>query len=381
MIYLDNSATTQVVKEAADRAHWAMTEEYYNPSGAYNAAARTEKLVETARATIAQTIGAQPNELVFTSGATESNNMAIFGALKSVRGHKRVITTAIEHPSVYEVVRYLSADPDVETVFLPCDSQGFVRMEALNDALTEDTVLVSCMQVNNEVGSIQNLDALISLTRSLAPKALIHCDGVQGYEKLDTPFPKVDLYSASGHKFHAPKGVGFLYIRNGIRFGGGQIGGGQERGVRSGTLNVPGILAMETAVQVYEANKQAWHLQLKKVKHRLYEDLMNISEVYLNGPEVDVGAPHILNLSFMGVRGEVLLHALAQKDILVATGSACSSHKAGNNRILNAMEIRGARQEGAIRFSFSPFNTVEEMDAAAKAIKEQVQMLRHFKRR
>lgn len=381
MIYLDNSATTKVLPQAADAAYQAMTDGFFNPAAAYALGSRTEKRVEEARAALARPLGVRREQLIFTSGGTESNNTAIFGSLKGWRGPKRIITTAVEHPSVYEAVLSLENSPDTEVVILPVDGQGYPDLSALSAALTEDTALVSMMHVNNELGTVTDVNAAARLIRALAPRAVFHVDGVQAYLKVDSRGLDMDFYSVSAHKFHAPKGVGFLYHRSGARFGGGQIGGGQEGNLRSGTLNVPGILGMAAAEQVYEQNLTAWRQNMRACKQRLYTNLMSIPDVLLNGPSPDLAAPHILNLSFLGVRGEVLLHALEQFDICVSTGSACAAHKAGKNRILTAAGITGQRQEGAIRFSLCPFNTEEEMDTVSEAIVEQVKFLRRYRRR
>ena len=381
MIYLDNSATTRTLPECAQAAMQAMTEDFYNPAAAYAYGARTEKRVNEARAMIARPLRAKREEIIFTSGGTESNNAAVFGTLRIWYGKKRVITTAVEHPSVYEAVQSLKQSGDVEIVILPVNEQGYPDMVALRDALTEDTALVSMMHVNNELGTVTDLAAASRLIRRYAPRAIFHADGVQAYLKVDTDNLGVDLYSISAHKFHAPKGVGALYKRSGVRFGGGQIGGGQENNLRSGTVNVPGILGMEKAVALYEQNLTAWRQNMRLCKQRLYEDLTSLPDVVLNGPALDQAAPHILNLSFMGVRSEVLLHALEQFDVCVSTGSACAARKAGKNRILTAAGILGPRQEGAIRFSLCPFNTLEEMDRAAQIVSEQVAFLRKYRRR
>ena len=381
MIYLDNSATTRTLPEAAEAAMAAMTGDFFNPAAAYAYGARTEKRVNEARTVIARPLKAKREEIIFTSGGTESNNAAIFGSLKGWRGPKRVITTAVEHPSVFEAVQSLQQSGDVDIVILPVNEQGYPDMNALRDALSEDTALVSMMHVNNELGTVTDLASVARLIRRFAPRAIFHADGVQAYMKVDTVNLGVDLYSISAHKFHAPKGVGALYKRTGVRFAGGQIGGGQENNLRSGTLNVPGILGMERAVMIYEQNLSAWRQSMRACKRRLYENLMTIPDVVLNGPSLDEAAPHILNLSFLGVRGEVLLHALEQFDVCVSTGSACAARKAGKNRILTAAGIIGPRQEGAIRFSLCPFNTLEEMDRAAQIVYEQVKFLRKYRRR
>ena len=238
MIYLDNSATTRTLPEAAQAAFQAMTEDFYNPAAAYAFGARTEKRVNEARTIMARPLRARREEIIFTSGGTESNNAAVFGSLKSWHGPKRVITTAVEHPSVFETVQSLQQSGDVDIVILPVNDQGYPDLAALRDALTENTALVSMMHVNNELGTVTDLFAASRLIRRYAPRAIFHADGVQAYLKVDTDNLGVDLYSISAHKFHAPKGVGALYKRTGVRFSGGQMGGGQENNLRSGTLNV-----------------------------------------------------------------------------------------------------------------------------------------------
>ncbi len=381
MIYFDNSATTRTLPEAAERAAAAMTQDYFNPAATYGAAFTVEKKVNEARAFAASLIGANPNELIYTSGGTESNNAAVFGTLRSVHGKKRIVTTAIEHPSVFETVAAAAKLFDAEIVYAPLCPDGTVNIDRLSDVLTPDTSMVSIMHVNNELGSVNDLDRIAMKVRALSPGAVLHSDGVQAFMKVDTRKLPVDLYSVSAHKLHAPKGVGFLYVRNGVKFAGGQIGGGQERNLRSGTTNVPGIVGFDTALRAYHANESAWHLQMFRVKQRLYANLSALPDVLLNGPAIEQGAPHILNLSFMGVRGEVLMHALEKYGVIVSTGSACSAKKMGKNRILNAIGVTGARQESAIRFSFSPFNTEEEADVAAGVIEEQLRVLRRYRRR
>lgn len=381
MIYFDNSATTQTLPEAAERACIAMTKEYYNPAAAYGAAFSVEKNVTEARSLAASLLGAAQNEIIYTSGGTESNNAAAFGALRCVHGKKTIVTTAIEHPSVYETVSAAVRMFDASVLYAPLRSDGTVDIDRLSEVLTPETSFVSIMHVNNELGSVNDLDRIAAKVRALSPNAVIHSDGVQAFMKTRMQRIPVDLYSVSAHKLHAPKGVGFLYARNGVRFQGGQIGGGQERNLRSGTLNVPGILGFDTALRAYRANEAAWHKQMLCVKTRLYRNLSALPDVLLNGPSVENGAPHILNLSFLGVRGEVLMHALERYGVLVSTGSACSAKKQGKNRILNAVGITGARQEGAIRFSFCPFNTEEEADTVADMIDGQLRVLRRYQRR
>ena len=239
MIYLDNSATTRTFPEAAEAAFQAMTEEFFNPAAAYAFGARTEKRVNEARMVVARPFRAKREEIIFTSGGTESNNAAVFGSIRGWRGPLRIITTAVEHPSVYETVQSLKQSGDVDIVILPVNEQGYPDLAALRDALTENTALVSMMHVNNELGTVTDLSAASRLIRRYAPGAVFHADGVQAYLKVDAENLGVDLYSVSAHKFHGPKGVGILYKRSGVRFAGGQIGGGQENNLRSGTTNVP----------------------------------------------------------------------------------------------------------------------------------------------
>lgn len=380
MIYLDNSATTRTLESAAQAAFRCMREDFFNPSSAYAPAARLEKRVNEARARLAATLGCRAEEIVYTSGGTESNNMAILGALRAMRGRGRIITSASEHPSVYELFRLLE-QRGYQTVYIGTDESGAASLAELAANLTPDTALVSLMHVNNETGAVTDIAAAASLIRSRAPQAVFHVDGVQAYGKLPFGCPPCDLYSVSGHKIHAPKGVGALYVRAGLRFAGGLVGGGQEQGRRSGTTNAPGILGLDAAVTAYAAHQQEWVAAMRACKMRLAERLLSLPDVYLNGPAPEDGAPHILNVSFPGVRGEVLLHALEQREIYVSTGSACSAHKKGNNRVLAAAGVRGARQEGALRLSLCPFNTLEEMDRAAEEIDRQAAFLRRYQRR
>ena len=380
MIYLDNSATTRPLEEAVAAARHCFEEEYYNPSSAYGPAVRVERSVNDARARLAQSLGVTPSEVIYTSGATESNNMALLATQSVRRTSGTLITTKIEHPSVFEVFRFME-NQGFSVSYLDVDESGAVRLDALDAALSQSTSLVSIMQVNNETGAINDIAQAYALIKSRAPQALFHVDGVQAFCKM--PFMKVpcDLYSISGHKFHGPKGIGALYIRQNTPFFGGFIGGGQERGFRSGTTNTPGILGMDAALTAYRNNQSEWVSVMRANKLRLAEYIKEIPDTALNGPRPENGAPHILNASFLGVRGEVLLHALEERGILVSTGSACSAHKKGKNRVLSAMGIQGPRQEGALRFSLSPFNTAEEMDQTAQALYETVAFLRRYRRR
>ena len=379
MIYLDNSATTRTLDAAAEAAAKYMRQDFFNPSAAYSPAVEAERAVNAARSRLASVIHAAPEEIIYTSGGTESNNTAIFGALKARRGTGRIIVGATEHPSVYSAIMTLKGPYNVTEARV--DSTGTQDVNSLMSALSNDVAFVSIMHVNNETGAINDIPSIYKAVKQRAPGALMHVDGVQGFLKVPFDARYCDMYSISGHKFHAPKGVGALYIKRGVRFAGGQIGGGQERNLRSGTTNTPGIMGMDAAIEYYQANLDEIRRKLMQMKLRLAKNLSFIRDAYINGPEPSLGAPHILNVSFLGVRGEVLLHALEEKGIYVSTGSACSAHKKGKNRILNAMGVVGDRQEGAIRFSICPFNTEDEMDITADVIEEQLAFLRRFKRR
>ena len=379
MIYLDNSATTRTLDAAAEAAAKYMRQDFFNPSAAYSPAVEAERAVNAARGRLASMIHAAPEEIIYTSGGTESNNTAIFGALKARRGTGRIIVGATEHPSVYSAIMTLKGPYNVTEARV--DSTGTQDVTSLMSALSNDVAFVSIMHVNNETGAINDIPSIYKAVKQRAPGAIMHVDGVQGFLKVPFDARYCDMYSISGHKFHAPKGVGALYIKRGVRFAGGQIGGGQERNLRSGTTNTPGIMGMDAAIEYYQANLDEIRRKLMQMKLRLAKNLSFIRDAYINGPEPSLGAPHILNVSFLGVRGEVLLHALEEKGIYVSTGSACSAHKKGKNRILNAMGVVGDRQEGAIRFSICPFNTEDEMDITADVIEEQLAFLRRFKRR
>lgn len=380
MIYLDNSATTRITDAAMQVVAQCMQNSFFNPSSAYKPAVEVERSVQLAKKHIADAIGCTTSEVYHTSGGTESNNMAIFGVYRTLKGKKRFITSKVEHSSVYEVFRLLEENGE-DVIYIGVDETGHIRLDELQNALNGNTALVSVMHVNNETGAVNDIAAINAMMQKYAPEALLHVDGVQAFCKL--PFGRVDcdMYSISGHKFHAPKGVGALYVRKGIRFAGGQIGGGQENGMRSGTLNSPGILGMDAALQEYRRHQNEYVRSMRECKVRLAKQLTDIPDVIINGVAPQEGAPHILNVSFLGVRGEVLLHALEQDKIYVSTGSACSANKKSKSRVLQSMGISGERLEGAIRFSFCPFNTLQEMDVAAAAVKKTVIQLRKYKRR
>ncbi len=382
MIYLDNSATTRVTESVARVAQKYMTDLFYNPASNYPPSVQIEKEMFQFRSEFGE-YGFGPNEVFFTSGGTESNNISVFGCVRKLRGKHRIITSKVEHPSVYNVFKYLQErnSGSLDVIFVGTDRSGCIDLDQLSSVLNEETALVSLMHVNNETGAVNDLSTVSVMMNKLAPGAVFHSDGVQAFCKFPSDKIPCDLYSISGHKLHAPKGIGILLMKKNTPNEGGQIGGGQESGFRSGTSNVPSILALREAIRIHHTNSEAFIGQMRKCKLRLYANLISMDDVFLNGPEADGGAPHILNLSFGGVRGEVLLNALASHKIYVSTGSACSSSQKSDNRILSAMGLDKSRRDSAIRFSLCPYTTEDEIDRASDVIRQEVAKLRKYRRR
>lgn len=378
--YLDNSATTRPFDEVVEAMARAMRESYFNPSSMYRPAIDVENAMKKLRRDILRALPGASGDIYFTSGGTEANNLALLGTAARARGKRRFLCSEIEHPSVLEPMRRI-ADMGHEVRFIPVDGEGYVRLDALRELLTPDVELVSCMHVNNEVGAIQPIAQIASLIAERAPQAKLHVDGVQAF--LREPFPGrfVDMYTLSGHKIHGPKGIGALYVKKGVHLEPRQIGGGQEDAMRSGTENTPGLMGLAEAISRYSA-LEAPHERLMMLKRRLYEGIMSVvPDAMLNGPAIDNAAAHILNISFPGVRGEVMLHALEGEGVLVSTGSACSSKKRHISPVLTAMGIDADRAEGAIRFSISPLTSEAEIDLAAAAAGRSYEMLKAFRRR
>lgn len=370
--YFDNSATTKPCQEAVDAAVDALTNRWGNPSSLHKPGDGANRLLTECRKTVAATLRAQPEEIVFTGCGTDSNNLAIFGSALALRRRgKRIVTTDIEHPSVEEPMKRLE-EFGFEVVRLPVDSAGTVSKADLTDAVTPKTILVSMMMVNNEVGSIQPVKAAAAAVRRAGAPALIHTDCVQAYGKMPLN-PKqlgVDLLSASGHKIHGPKGVGFLYVRKGVRLKPYLLGGGQERGLRSGTEampNIAGFAAAAAAVGDLSANRA--HVQA--LRDSLVEQVQGVGVVVNSAKEA---LPYVLNLSVPGIPSEVLRNFLSERGIYVSTGSACS--KGHRSRVLQEMGLSPERIDSAVRISFSRYNTQEEVDYTAAAIREAIATLR-----
>ena len=327
-------------------------------------------------------MGVLPSELYFTSGGTESNNLAIKGSAYSMkRKGMHIITTKVEHPSVINVCERLK-DQGFEVTYLDVDSDGVLKLEDLKSALTSKTILVSIMAVNNEVGSIQPIQEAAKIIKENS-NSLFHVDAVQAFGKIPlVPGLKdIDLLSISGHKIYGPKGIGVIFIREKTRISSLFDGGGQEKDIRPGTENVPGIAGLEVAAKEAFKNLDKWHDTMLGLKNCLKDGILEeIPDTVLNSPSFG-GAPHILNISFLGTKGEILLHALEEHGIYVSTGSACSSHKKEQSHVLLAMGKGPEEIQGAIRFSLSPFLTIEDIEYTIDVLKKEVKTIRKFVRR
>lgn len=380
--YFDNSATTRCYPEVAEIVVKTMTEDFGNPSAMHLKGVEAEKYVREAAQTLAKILKVNEKEIIFTSGGTESNNLALFGgADANKRSGNHIITTSVEHAAVGQPAERLE-QMGYEVTIVPVDHRGVVQLEALEKALRPDTILVSTMYVNNEVGAVMPVEEIAKLVHEKSPKALYHVDAIQAFGKYRI-YPKkagIDMLSVSSHKIHGPKGVGFLYINEKARIQPQILGGGQQAGMRSGTDNVSGIAGLGVAAKmVYtDFDKKIEHMY--QLKERLAEGFLKLPDVRLNGMEIREGAPQILSASFLGVRSEVLLHTLEEKGIYVSAGSACSSHKRKAAGTLSAMGMEAAQRESTLRFSFSEENTFEEVDYALEVIGQVLPMLRRYSR-
>ena len=376
--YLDNSATTRPCEAAVAAMERALREEWYNPSAVYKPSVEAFRSLRDARQRLLDAVGGAGCDAVFTSGGTESNNLAILGAVGRMRGRQVLAVSAVEHPSVREAFSLL-AEQGHDVRVIGVDAAGQLKWDELEAALDDGASLVSCMQVNNETGAV--LDAA-RLHDTVNGRALIHVDGVQGFLRVPFDMKLADLYTVSSHKLHGPKGVGALVVKKGVRLKPHHVGGGQESGLRSGTENTPGIAGMDAAIAelVHMGSDMPEKLMAKKL--RLVQAVREVvPDVIVNGPDPAAGAPHIVNLGFPGVRGEVMLHALEGDGVYVSTGSACSAKKMKVSGVLTAMGIRPQVAEWAVRFSLSPHTIEEEIDYAARRIGAQYDLLKRFQRR
>ena len=366
MIYLDNSATTKQYRQVTELMTEHMDTVFGNPSSLYQLGVDSEKSVRHARRQLEQALAMGDGRAYFTSGGTEADNMAVFGAAKALkRRGRRVITSAVEHPAVLECFKALEAD-GFDVVYIGVDKKCRLDMEQLEAAVNSDTILVSVMHVNNETGTIMPIQEISSILKKNAPEALLHCDAVQSFGKLPMPVC-ADLLSVSGHKIHGPKGSGAIFIRKGVNLPPLILGGGQEEGRRSGTQNVPAIAGLGLAAEMAAEDRSGRMAELAEIRNSLMEGLKTaLDDIVINSPEQTGEAAGeccsaLLNVSFMGTRGEVLLHTLEQDGIYVSTGSACSSNKKGRSHVLSAMGLSDKAIEGTLRFSLGRFNTMDEV--------------------
>ncbi|MBR6171704.1 MAG: cysteine desulfurase [Eubacterium sp.] len=376
--YFDNSATTRVYPEVAGKMAEIMVSDYGNPSSMHAVGLRAEHLIKDATAQIAGSLHALPEEIIFTSGGTESNNMAIIGtALAKRRQGMHIISTNIEHPSVSEPLAFLEKEGFTVTR-LPVNEKGIVTAEQVAEAIREDTILVSVMMVNNEIGSVFPVSEIEKAVHGKNPKIYFHTDAVQGYEKLRINLKEVkaDLLSVSGHKLHGPKGIGFLYVRKGTLLRPIIYGGGQQKGMRSGTENVASIAGLGMAVKRAEEEFEERTAHLVYLRDRLIRGMTALPGV----TDHSMGAPHIVSLSFTGVRSEVMLHSLEAEGIYVSAGSACSTNKKRESSVLTAIGLTQEERESTLRFSLCGENTEEEADYAIETVNRLLPMLRHYTR-
>ena len=382
-VYFDNAATTKIIPEVREIMLRTMDEDYGNPSSMHRKGVEAENYVRNARNSIAKQLKCEAKEIIFTSGGTESNNLALLGlALANKRAGNHIITTGIEHASVYNPVLYLQ-DLGFRVTFLKVDAHGKVDLEHLKESLCEDTILVSTMAVNNEIGAVEPIEEIAAIIKEYNAehnkKILYHVDAIQAYGKR-VIYPKrveIDAMSMSGHKIHGPKGSGALFVDSKAKIKPVLYGGGQEKGMRSGTENTAAIAGMGKATEIMYGRLEENAEKMQAVKDALIKGATKIEGVTDNSGE----SPHIASLSFRGVRSEVLLHALEDKGIYVSAGSACSSNHPAISGVLQAIGLEKDLLESTLRFSFCEYNTVEEAEYTVKVLEEILPLLRKFTRK
>lgn len=381
--YFDNSATTRCSQGAKDIMVSALVEDYGNPSSLHGKGMRGENYIRDARAKICRTLKAKESELIFTSGGTESNNLAILGgAMANRRSGNHLITTRIEHPAVSAPMKFLE-EQGFEVTYLDVDKDGCISLEELRDALTDETILVSIMYVNNEIGAVEPIGEAAKIIKQKSPGTLFHVDAIQAYGKYIIHPGKlgIDMMSVSGHKIHGPKGSGFLYVREKTKIKPLIYGGGQQKNMRSGTENVPGIAGLGQAAQEAYENFAEKQDHLYRLKEGFIQGLESQEWAHINGKSGEDSAPHIVSLSVDGVRSEVLLHALEDRHIYVSAGSACASNKPAVSATLTAIGVKREFLDSTVRISFCAQNTLEEVEYCIANLKELVPMLGKYTRR
>ena len=380
--YFDNSATTRVLDSVMDIVTRTMTVDYANPAAKHIKGMEAENYIRDARSIIAKTLKVADKEILFTSGGSESNNMALIGtAMANKRAGMHIISTNVEHASIYNTLGFLQ-EQGFEITYLPVDHNGHINLDQLREAVRPDTILVSVMYVNNEVGAVEPVAEISRVIKAKNPSTIFHVDAIQAYGKYEIRPKKegIDLLSVSGHKIHGPKGSGFLFVRDKVKVHPLILGGGQERGLRSGTENVPAIAGLgQAAMEIYQ-NFDAKIMQMYRLRDYFIAEVEKIDGVSVNGHKDHSNAPHIVSVSVSGVRSEVLLHALEDREIYVSAGSACSSNKPAVSRTLQSIGLKRELLESTVRFSFSVHTTKEEIDYALEAMAELVPMLAKYRR-
>jgi cysteine desulfurase len=380
--YFDNSATTRVYPEVVTAMNDIMLMQYGNPSSMHRKGMEAEMVLRSARQTVAKTLKTDDRNILFTSGGTESDNMALIGcATAAIRSGKHIITTRIEHPAILETCAYLE-EQGFEVTYLNVDKNGLIDLGELEDSIRSDTTVVSIMHTNNEIGAVEPVEEASRIIKAKNPNTLFHVDAVQGYGKFSINPKKagIDLMSVSGHKIHGPKGIGFLYIGNGVKIHPIIHGGGQQKNLRSGTENVPGIVGLAKASEIIYERLDRDRANMYAMKERLIEGLLSIDDIKINGLTGEDSAPHIVSASVGGVRSEVLLHALEDKDIYISAGSACASNKPAVSETLKAIGVEKRFLESTVRFSLCGDNSMDQIEYALDAIRGILPMLRRFTR-
>lgn len=382
-IYLDNSATTRCYPEVGELVYKAMCQDYGNPSSMHRKGIDAEHYVKDAKDIIAKILKVNAKEIFFTSGGTESDNLALIGAARAnCRGGNHLITSSVEHPAILNTMRYLEEEEGYRVTYLPVDAHGKICLDALKEALCEDTILVSIMYVNNEVGAVQPIEEAIKIVKEYNPKILFHSDAVQGYGKFHI-YPKrqgIDMLSVSGHKIHGPKGVGFLYINEKVKIKPILFGGEQQKNIRSGTENVPGIAGIGLASKMIYQDLDMKVALMRDLKQYFIDGISKIERTTVHGLTDETSAPHIISVGFAGIRSEVLLHTLEDKGIYVSSGSACSSNHPAISGVLRGIGASQEYLDATLRFSMSEFTTKEEIDYTLETLYNCVPVLRKFTR-
>lgn len=383
-VYLDNSATTRAYDCVRDLVGKVMCEDYGNPSSMHRKGIIAENYVKEAKQRFAKILKVQEKELFFTSGGTESDNLALIGTARAnKRSGNHIITSSVEHPAILNTLRYLEEEEGFRVTYLPVDREGRVRLDVLRQSLCQETILVSIMYVNNEIGTCQPIREIASIVKDYNRNILFHVDAVQGFGKYYI-YPKkdgIDLLTISGHKIHGPKGTGVLYIRDGVKIRPVIFGGEQQKNIRSGTENVPGIAGIGLAAWEIYRNLDANVLKMRELKAYFEEGLKKIEHTVIHGPSSCEGAPHIVSAGFAGIRSEVLLHTLEEHGIYVSSGSACASNHPGISSVLKSIGTSREYLDATIRFSMSEFTTKEEIDYTLQTLYNCIPMLRRYMRR